>query len=176
MRATRSAKPTDPTRTLSHGPAARSAKPTRARPSPAAVAPERRASTWTWGRELREHLGLVRCGVLSFQAFVDLTLGHDLVEQAELPIVTRTLCLARRALGCAAEVAAGGPPRARMPSAPAQRLFQWKGLLQQSVCCTVSCSSPSLHTTHGLVEGILYSASREQLVLVPPLCRCLQLF
>ena len=44
---TRAAKPTDPTRTLSHGPAARSAKPTRARPSPTdQSAGERRAGRY----------------------------------------------------------------------------------------------------------------------------------
>ena len=42
----RSAKPTDPTHTLSHGPAARSVKPTVARPSPKTRAPERRAGRY----------------------------------------------------------------------------------------------------------------------------------
>ena len=46
-RSTRAAKPTDPTRTLNHGPATRSAKLTRARPSPR---PERRSAD---GRPLR---------------------------------------------------------------------------------------------------------------------------
>ena len=46
IRSARSAKPTDAYYTLSHGPAARSAKPTRARPRSATVAPSRRAGRY----------------------------------------------------------------------------------------------------------------------------------
>ena len=111
---------------------------------------------------------LVRGGVLSLQAVV----GLALEQEAVLPVIA--LVLAWLAPVRAQDVAAWSPAAcadaerlARMPSecACAAPLFQWKGVLQQSVCCTVSCSSPRLHTTHGLVEVIPYSASSE-LVLV----------
>ena len=73
-----------------------------------------------------------------------------------------------------------GPARAdRMPRAPAQRLFQWKGLSAAvSVLHSVVCSSPRLHTTHTAlveVEAILVNAASREHVLVCHLCRCLEL-
>ena len=84
---------------------------------------------------MRTHLGLERGGVLSFQALVGLTLGHDLLEEAGLPIVALTLRLVRCALGCAAEVARGtataraDAERARAAAVPVEGLVAAVGAL-----------------------------------------------
>ena len=110
-----------------------------------AVALEGFAAEAALGRgQLRAHLGLERgTRVLSLQAVVGLTLGHDLVEQAELPIVTRILWwLVRRALGCAAEVTRGSATvradaeRARAAAVPVEELVAAVGALHGAAAVT----------------------------------------